>query len=186
MCGSNFIIPELVSMRSDVKKIIDHYQFERIPLEGTLYKRTYTCKQQCKDGVVAGTAIIGLYCRDPESSSKFHRVSRDETWHFYKGDPFSLFMLYEDGSSAEVVMGADVLSGQLVQFTVPAGVWQAGCLLPSSEYALFGCTVTPGFTGDCFELALAADLITKYPDKKDLIVKLSITQGETRMPEGYI
>jgi predicted cupin superfamily sugar epimerase len=172
-------------MRSDVKKIIEHFQFERIPLEGTLYRRTYTSEKEFKDGVAAGTAIIGLYCKDPESSSKFHRVSREETWHFYKGDPFNLFLLYEDGSSAVVTMGADVLSGQLVQFTVPAGVWQAGCLLPDSEYALFGCTVTPGFTGDCFELALAADLIAKYPDKRELIGKLALKEGETRMPEDF-
>jgi len=172
-------------MRSDVKKIIEHFQFERIPLEGTLYKRTYTSEKECKDGVAAGTAIIGLYCKDPESSSKFHRLNRDETWHFYNGDPFKLFLLYEDGSSAEVTMGADVLAGQLVQFTVPAGVWQAGCLLQGSEYALFGCTMTPGFTTDCFELALAADLMEKYPDKKELIRKLAMNEGETKMPEGY-
>jgi predicted cupin superfamily sugar epimerase len=172
-------------MHSDVKKIIEHYQFERIPLEGTWYKRTYTCGQVFRDGVTAGTAIIGLYCNEPESSSKFHRLSRDETWHFYKGDPFNLFLLYEDGTTSEVTMGADVLSGQLVQFTVPAGVWQAGCLLPGSEYALFGCTMTPGFTGDCFELALAADLMKKYPDKIELIRKLAMNEGETKMPEDY-
>jgi predicted cupin superfamily sugar epimerase len=172
-------------MRSDVKKIIEHFRFERIPLEGALYKRTYTSEKEYKDGIAAGTAIIGLYCKDPESSSKFHRVSRDETWHFYKGDPFNLFLLYEDGSTAEVTMGADVLSGQLVQFTVPAGVWQAGCLLPGSEYALFGCTMTPGFTGDCFELGIASNLMEKYPDRKEIIMELAASSSETRLPDGY-
>jgi predicted cupin superfamily sugar epimerase len=172
-------------MYSEVRKIIEHFQFERIPLEGTLYKRTYTSEQQFEDGVAAGTAIIGLYCRDPESSSKFHRLNRAETWHFYKGDPFSLYLLYDDGSSREVVMGTDVLAGQLVQYTVPSGVWQAGCLLPGSEFALFGCTVTPGFTGDCFESAIASELLEKYPDQKEIIVKLALSGIETKLPEGY-
>ena len=172
-------------MHPEVKRIIDHYQFDRIPLEGTLYKKTYTCQQQFKDGTAAGTAIIGLYSRDPESSSKFHRLNRDETWHFYKGDPFRLFLLYEDGSSAEVTMGSNVLSGQLVQFTVPAGTWQAGCLLPGSEFALFGCTMTPGFTGDCFEMGIASELMEKYPDRKEIIMELAQSGGETRLPDGY-
>jgi predicted cupin superfamily sugar epimerase len=172
-------------MHPEVNRIIAHYQFERIPLEGAFYKRTYTSQKQFDAGVAAGTAIIGLYSREPESSSKFHRLNRDETWHFYKGDPFSLYLLYHDGSSREVVMGTDVLGGQMVQFTVPSGVWQAGCLLPGSEYALFGCMVTPGFTEDCFEAAMASELIKKYPDQKDIIVKLALSGGETKLPEGY-
>jgi predicted cupin superfamily sugar epimerase len=172
-------------MDSEVKKIIDHFQFHRIPLEGTLYKRTYTSAEYMNGKIPLGTAIIGLYCREPESSSNFHRVSRDETWHFYKGDPFTLYLLFDDGSSDEVVMGPDIFEGHQLQFTVPAGVWQAGQLLPGSEYALFGCTVTPGFTGDCFESAIASDLISKYPDRKEIIMKLALNSTETRMPDGY-
>lgn len=172
-------------MHDEVKKLIDHFGFERIPLEGTLYRRTYTSSREFSDGLPLGTAIIAMYCREPESSSAFHRVSRDETWHFYKGDPFSLFLLYEDGRADEIVMGPDVLAGQRVQFTVPAGVWQAGCLLPNSEYALFGCTVTPGFTGDCFESGIREELLEKYPGQKDIILKLAGIGTERKMPDGY-
>jgi predicted cupin superfamily sugar epimerase len=172
-------------MNPDVEALISHYQFDRIPLEGTLYKRTYTSLANDADGVPAGTAMIGLYCREPFSGSVFHKLSRDETWHFYKGDPFSLYLLYEDGHSREVVMGTDVLAGQLVQFTVPSGVWQAGCLLAGSEYALFGCTLTPGFTRDCFESGIASELIKKFPDHKEIIIKLSHDGNERTLPEGF-
>jgi predicted cupin superfamily sugar epimerase len=172
-------------MHPEVVKLMDHFRFSRIPLEGTLYKKTYTCSVNIAGDVPAGTAIIAMYCRELLSESAFHRLSRDETWHFYKGDPFNLYLLYEDGGSREVTMGTDVLAGQHVQFTVPAGVWQAGTLLPGSEYALFGCTVTPGFTGDCFEAAIATQLIEKYPDRKDIILQLALSSTETKLPDGY-
>jgi predicted cupin superfamily sugar epimerase len=172
-------------MHPYVKALIDYFQFDTIPLEGTFYKRTYTSSKSMPTGIPAGTAIIGMYCHDPFSGSFFHRVSRDETWHFYKGDPFSLFLLYEDGHTEEVVMGADILGGQKMQFTVPAGVWQAGLLHDDGVYALFGCTVTPGFTGDCFEAGLAAELIEKYPDQKAIIEKLSNRGTERWLPDGY-
>jgi hypothetical protein len=65
-----------------------------------------------------------------------------------------LYLLHPDGSSEEVVMGPDLTAGQQVQFTVPAGVWQGGCLAEGGEYALFGCTMAPGFTPGCFEAGL--------------------------------
>lgn len=172
-------------MHHVVKALIDHYQFSRIPLEGTFYRRTYKSAISLDGGVPSGTAMIGMYCREPLSWSAFHRLNRDETWHFYKGDPFSLYLLYKDGSSREVVMGNDVLAGEFVQFTIPAGVWQAGCLLPGSEYALFGCTVTPGFTGDCFEMGNASELVAAYPEQEDIILKFAHGGTETKLPEGY-
>jgi predicted cupin superfamily sugar epimerase len=172
-------------MHTEVRNLIEHFQFSRIPLEGTLFKRTYTSPVNLNDGIPAGTAMIGLYSTDPFSSSSFHRLSRDEIWHFYKGDPFKLYLLYEDGSSQEVTMGTDILAGQQVQFTVPAGVWQAGCLLPGGDYAIFGCTVAPGFSADCFEAGIAGDLIAKYPDQKDMILKFAHNSSETTLPNGY-
>jgi predicted cupin superfamily sugar epimerase len=172
-------------MHSEVKKLLEHFQFDRIPLEGTLYKRTYSSETQVSGNLPSSTAIIGMYSHEPLSMSAFHRLSRDETWHFYRGDPFKLFLLYEDGSSREVIMGDEILAGQYVQFTVPAGVWQAGSLLPDSDYALFGCTMAPGFTPDCFESGVASELIAEYPHLKNIILKLSTNTTEKRLPDGY-
>jgi predicted cupin superfamily sugar epimerase len=172
-------------MHAQVKALIDHFQFDTIPLEGTFYRRTYTARETLPNGIPAGTAIMGMYCHHPFSGSFFHRVSRDETWHFYKGDPFTLFLFYEDGLAKEVVMGPDVLAGQSLQFTVPAGVWQAGLLHRDGVYALFGCTVTPGFTGDCFEAGLAEELANTYPQHREIIEKLCHPGKERWLPKGY-
>ena len=82
-------------------------------------------------------------------------------------------------------MGQDILAGQHVQFTVPAMVWQAARLHPDGEYALFGCTMAPGFTGSCFEGGSLKQLLQEYPDKADIIQALAVKDDETKMPEGF-
>lgn len=171
-------------MQKEIKAIIDHYQFDRIPIEGTFYKSTYVSQKTIGNEPV-GTAIIGLYCREPLSVSCFHRLKQEEVWHFYKGHPFVLHLLYPNGNYQQVIMGNDILQAQKVQFTIPANVWQAAELLPNSEYALFGCTMSPGFTGTCFEGGAMETLLKNYPHQANIIQKLSVKGQETKLPEGY-
>jgi predicted cupin superfamily sugar epimerase len=57
-----------------------------------------------------------------------------------------------DGSKEEIVrLGADVHGDEVLQFTVPAGAWQAAESL--GDWTMVGCTVAPGFSFDGFELA---------------------------------
>jgi len=159
---------------------------KRLPVEGTLFASTYRSAEKAPGGSPAGTAIVGLYCDDPPSRSLFHRLAFDEVWHFYGGDPIRLVLLLPDGSSEEVVLGGDVLAGQSVQHVVPAGVWQAGELVPGGEWALFGCTMAPGFTGTAFDGGTVAALERLYPDRVTDIRRLGIPDGAAAgMPEGY-
>lgn len=171
-------------MHLTTKAIIDHYQFDTIPIEGTLYKSTYVSKIKLESGPMS-TAIIGMYSHKPQSISTFHRLTQDEMWHFYDGDPFILHLLYPNGKYEKVVMGRDFSKGQKIQFVVPANVWQAGELLPKGNYGLYGCTLSPGFTGKCFEGAVAQDLIKKFPAQKEVINRLSPEGHNTLMPDGY-
>lgn len=170
---------------ADIRAIIEHYQFEQLPVEGMLYKSTYRSTREFANGSPLSTGIIAMYCEQPLSVSCFHRLTHDEMWHFYGGDPLVLYLLYEDGSSEEIIMGNDPLKGHYVQYLIPAGIWQAGCLAAGGRYSLFGCTMAPGFTDTCFEGAIAEDLIALYPDREDIIRKLSVNGHETRMPKGY-
>ena len=145
---------------------------------------TYRSPQEYEDGKPVGTAIIAMYCDDPYSVSLFHRLKYDEVWHFYGGDPLRLVLFYPDGSSRDVVMGSDPLKGQLVQFVIPAGVWQAGHMLEGGRYSLFGCTVAPGFTGDIFEGGKREGLLAMYPDRAEDIHCFSVS-GETKMPDRF-
>jgi len=169
----------------DTQRIIDHFQLGRLPVEGTLFINTYCSNFKTERGKPAGTAMIGLYSEQPLSISCFHRLTYDEIWHVYGGDPFTLYLLYPDGSGEEILMGTEPLKGQRVQFVIPAGTWQAGCIVPGGRYALFGCTMAPGFNGEDFEAANMEELIRQYPSREDIIRKLSINGDETKMPEGF-
>jgi predicted cupin superfamily sugar epimerase len=171
-------------MRPEVKALIEHYHFQPLPIEGTLFASTYRSTQEYENGKPVGTAIIAMYCDDPYSVSMFHRLKYDEVWHFYGGDPLRLVLLYPEGSSRDVILGSDPLKGQLVQFVIPAGVWQAGYMLEGGKYSLFGCTVAPGFTDDIFEGGPREELLSLYPDRADDINRFSVS-GETKMPEGF-
>jgi predicted cupin superfamily sugar epimerase len=152
----------------EVRALIERFDLRPLPVEGTLFAETYRS--------TAATAIVALYSVDPPSRSNFHDLTHDEVWHAYAGDPFRLILLHPDGSSEDVVMGRDVRAGQHVQFTVPAGTWQAGELLPGSRYALFGCTMAPGFTPDCFAASPADPLIARWPGRAADILRLAIAK----------
>jgi predicted cupin superfamily sugar epimerase len=169
----------------DTAALIRHYRFERLPVEGTLFASTWRSDRVSAEGGPAGTAMIGLYAESPLSQSCFHRLEYDEVWHAYGGDPFRLHLLFPDGRAESVLMGGDPLSGRPVQFVVPAGVWQAGCLEPGGRYALFGCTMSPGFTGGCFEAGVTDELTRQYPGQAELIRRLSVNGEHRRMPAGF-
>jgi predicted cupin superfamily sugar epimerase len=173
------------AMHPDTQALIEHFQLEPLPVEGTLFTSTYRSTLELPDGSPVGTAMIGLYSDEPFSASCFHRLNHDEIWHVYGGDPFKLILLHPDGSSQEIVMGLNPLEGQQVQFVVPANTWQAGFMLPQGRYSLFGCTMSPGFTGASFEAGIAADLIAQYPTRAAEILRLSVNGHQTRMPDGF-
>jgi uncharacterized protein len=162
---------------SIVAQLIAHYQLKPLPVEGVLLSNSYRSAH--------ASAIIGLYCHEPPSHSSFHRLDSDELWHFYQGDPLRLLLLAPDGSSRVLVLGPDWAAGQLRQCLVPAGTWQAGELCPGGHYALFGCTMAPGFHAAGFEGGTAAVLLTQYPERHDDILRLLPANGATTMPANF-
>ena len=97
----------------------------------------------------AGTAIY--YLLQAGEFSHWHRVDAAETWHFYAGAPLSL-TVSRNGHDAEAWrLGPEILAGQRPQLVVPAGWWQ--CATSLGAFTLVGCTVSPGFRFEGFEMA---------------------------------
>ncbi|MFE6197329.1 cupin domain-containing protein [Streptomyces sp. NPDC057838] len=151
-------------------ELIAHYGLEPIPSEGGLFRQTWAGPAR-PDGRPEGTAIVALLTADDFSA--LHRLPTDEIWHFYRGDPLELLLLAPDGDTRTVVLGPEVLDGQHVQFTVPAGTWMGGRLRPGGAWTLFGCTMAPGFTFEGYEHGDAAELTARYPARADRIRELS-------------
>ncbi len=154
-------------------RLIAHYKMKRIPQEGPWFSLTYE-SADLLDGAElperyagrshsAGSAIMLI--ETPADFSALHRLRTDEVWHFYGGSPIDLLLLYPDGTGRRVTLGADVLSGQLPQFTVPHGVWQGS--VPRSRaakaYSLAGDQLSPGFDYGDFEMGYRDALQREYP-----------------------
>ncbi|PZQ99724.1 MAG: cupin [Cereibacter sphaeroides] len=115
--------------------------------EGGWYRQTWVADGP---GRPSGTAI--LFLLKVNERSHWHRVDAAEIWHFHAGAPLVLEMAETHaGPRRGLRLGADVLAGDAPQGIVPAGWWQAA--RPLGCWSLVGCTVSPGFRFEGFELA---------------------------------
>lgn len=158
--------------------LINRFKLEPHP-EGGWYRQTYRSKEQ-----VAGSALPERFDGDRAFStaiyfllekgnfSAFHRIKSDECWHFYAGDPLIIYVIKQNGTLDIITLGNDFERGQTFQHAVPANCWFASQPALGSEYCFVGCTVSPGFDFEDFELADANKLSSLYPMHKNLIDKL--------------
>jgi len=113
----------------------------------------------------------GIYFLITEGNfSAFHRIKSDEMWHFYYGEPLIVHVIELDGTYTKLSIGLDLENGQTPQAVVPAGAWFASESL--GTYSLVGCTVSPGFDFQDFELAKKAELTLAFPQHLELIGRL--------------
>ena len=140
----------------DADELIDALELEPHP-EGGWFRETW--RDRPADGSRgAGTAIYFLLRKGEQS--RWHRVDAAEIWHFHDGAP--LLLEYEPESESAsasesgqpitaAVLGTGIDRGERPQIVVPKGAWQRARSL--GEWTLVGCTVSPAFQFDGFELA---------------------------------
>jgi predicted cupin superfamily sugar epimerase len=145
------------------------YEMSDMETERVKYRQTWVSAGTGPDGKPLGTAIVALLTDAADSFSDLHRLPTDEVWHFYLGDPIELLLLHPDGTDEVRLLGHDVLAGQHVQTTVPAGAWMGARVQPGGSFALFGNTMAPGFVPADFEAADVDDLLRRFPHRRDLI-----------------
>jgi hypothetical protein len=175
----------LIAPMPSAQQLIDHFGLEPLPVEGGLFRQTWRAPVANAEDKPAGTCIMAMFTAEADSFSAMHRLPTAEIWHFYLGDAIELLLLHANGKSERIALGQDVLRGQRVQFVVPAGAWMGAHLLPGGSYALFGCTMAPGFTSPDYEGGEREALIARYPAEAQLIAKLTRLHAPTsRMPDG--
>jgi predicted cupin superfamily sugar epimerase/mannose-6-phosphate isomerase-like protein (cupin superfamily) len=170
-------------------KLIEHFHMQRVPQEGPWYSLTYS-SEDALDGAalppryagrphVAGSAIVVV--ETPADFSAMHRLQTDEVWHFYGGSPIDMLLLYPDGHGRKITLGADVLAGELPQFTVPHGVWQGSTPRGTSAqtYSFAGDQLSPGFDFADFEMGYRDALGRGYPAFARDIERLTRVQFAT-------
>jgi len=144
--------------------------------EGGFYRETWRSAALVRaegDPRGARAASTAIYFLLPAGTfSALHRVASDEAWHHYDGDPLDLHLLDAHGTHSVVPLGRDFTRGEVPQYVVSAGLWQAA--VPRGErYALAGCTVAPGFDFADFEMPARADLLARFPAHAQLVARLT-------------
>ena len=91
----------------------------------------------------------------------------------YYGDTLLIYEIGHSGGLTVHRLGSDPEKGESFQAVVKAGSWFASIPAENSEYALVGCTVSPGFDFAEFELADRAALVKQYPQHTTLIESLT-------------
>jgi uncharacterized protein len=119
---------------------------------------------------VFSTAIYFLL--EEGDISALHRIKSDELWHFYAGSPLVIHVILPDGRYQLLHLGSDHAAGERYQAVVPAGCW-FGAELTGKQFALVGCTVSPGFDFADFEMAERVQLSERYPQHAELIARMT-------------
>ena len=173
-------------MTHDAQYWIDKLGLEKHP-EGGYYRVTYTAALQLAQSALpqdyagarpASTAIYFVLSNQGDGDdeghfSAFHRLRSDEMWHFYAGAPLVVHIIDREGRYTQMLVGNDCEAGQNIQAVVNAGCWFASEPLLAKSFALVGCTVSPGFDFEDFELAQRAELTAEYPQHSALITRLT-------------
>jgi len=152
-------------VNEDAEKIIAQLGLAPLPKEGGFFRQTWISATRLPNGRAAASAIWFLLTTDDFSA--FHRISAEELWHFHAGDPVEHVQLNPaDGGVHVNVLGTELLGGQRPQLAVSGGIWQGARLMTGSRangWALLGCTVTPAWSDEEFELGERAALMREFP-----------------------
>lgn len=160
-------------MRPTAEELRQLWGLTKLPQEDVLFVPTYESAGRDENGKPLCNAMVAMFTAEPGSFSDMHRLPTDELWHFYLGDPIELLLLHPDGRDELRILGTDVLGGQHIQTTVPAGSWMGARLRPGGEYGVYGNTMAPGFVPSDFDPGDRAELSERWPHRTDLITALT-------------
>ncbi|TNE72952.1 cupin domain-containing protein [bacterium] len=138
-------------MEKSIERIIQQLELQPHP-EGGWYRETWRSDEVLirEDGKSrsSGTAIYFLVPQGIITS--WHKVKSAEMWHFYAGSPLILELETELGDVEEVIMSSNLDGGFVPQVLVKPNQWQRA--YSTGLYSLVGCTVSPGFDFEDFEM----------------------------------
>ncbi|HEY7296341.1 MAG TPA: cupin domain-containing protein [Xanthobacteraceae bacterium] len=131
---------------------------------------TFVSKQSLAAGVLPspfaeerplGSALYFMVTRG--APVRLHRISNDQLYHYYLGDPLEVFMLHADGSTEQVIVGPDLRGGQKVQLLIPGNTFHTARIVGRGQWFLGASTEWPGVVPADVEIGNLDLLAAKYP-----------------------
>jgi len=139
------------------------FGYARDSYRSALYVAPRGLPEPFETGRPLGTALFFMVT--PQEPVKLHRIQNDQLYHYYQGDPIEVLMLYESGDSELVVMGPNIIGGQLVQLFIPGGTFHTARITGHRRWFLGGVTAWPGVDPSRdVELGDVEALAVQYPE----------------------
>lgn len=155
------------------KSWIDRLGLEPHP-EGGFYKRIYASDNKIETASGQRAVVTSIhYLLKHQDFSAWHRIKSNELWYFHAGQSLSIHVLHPTGQ-----LESKTLNENHLMQAVPANVWFCAELTPtqdhshSDNFVLVSCVVAPGFDFSDFEMGNAEDLISIFPQHRDIICRL--------------
>lgn len=164
-------------MHPKAQKYIKQLQLKKHP-EGGYFKEVYRSGERIlpthlpkryKSSRNFSTSIYFLL--EGKQFSSFHILKSDELWHFYDGNAVLLYIINPKGELTIRKLGRGKDCD--LQLTIEKQNWFAAEVEDKKSFALFGCTVSPGFEFEDFEMGKRDELLKKFPQHSDLIKRLT-------------
>ncbi|WP_341226508.1 cupin domain-containing protein [uncultured Arcticibacterium sp.] len=158
------------------------YWIEKLDLishpEGGFYKETYRSPGSSSflmngEEKTRNHSTSIYFLMEKGDFSAFHKIQSDELWHFYAGDTLEIYHIDPKGNMITTLLGPNPEKGETLQTVIPANLWFASRPKNTAKYALVGCTVSPGFDFQDFEMAKRADLSIEFPEHRKIIEELT-------------
>ncbi len=100
----------------------------------------------------------------PAAPVKLHRIKNDRLYHYYLGDPIEVLMLRANGDSELVVVGPNIVGGQILQLFIPGNTFHTARITGKHRWFLGASTEWPGVIPEDVELGNVEQLAVKYPE----------------------
>ena len=126
----------------DSDKLIEQLEMNPHP-EGGYYSESFRDEN-------SSVSLI-YYLLKKGQHSHWHRLTKNEILHFYKGDPLSIHISADAKTTITKKLGHDIADNESLHLVIHAGSWFS--MNSEGNYSLIGCTVSPAFDYADFELA---------------------------------
>jgi uncharacterized protein len=114
------------------------------------------------DGRPLGSALYFMVT--PSAPVRLHRIRNEQLYHSYLGDPLEVFLLHNDGTTEQVVVGPDQRNGQRVQLLIPGNTFHTARLIGQRRWFLGASTEWPGVVpAEDVEIGKLDEIAAKYP-----------------------
>lgn len=149
----------------DAFKYIEKLGLEPHP-EGGYFRQVYGNDET---GTKAVSTIY--YMLTGDNISAFHKLHEmTEIWYYHAGERLNLYVINPDG---ELVVH-HLFANNEMQVVIEPEQWFAAEIPTKNGFCLVGCSVTPAFKYENFELAKKEELLKAFPQHAELIERMCV------------